>query len=437
MSRKCLVVGITLLFIGTAIIPSIGQPIEEVTLPISKGNTLYVGGSRPGNYSKIQDAINASYDGDTVFVFQGSYHEKVFINKSISVLGENASRTFINYTLEPNWYQHVVLICSHNVVFSGFTVVLEQGDSVGIRLNDSQNCTLSHNILKASWGMYLRNSYNTTIENNSFFTSVGGIAIADKNMNASYNIIKQNWFTNSGSPGHAWTFGVMLFDQARYNVISDNYFYYCTSHAIYSRSPFRNIIERNVIQQNISNGVGIGIYLYDMSTSPGNIIRENDITGCINGIATVGDYFTIENNSVHDNVDGMYISGYYYYLTVSNNTFLNDSFGLDMVYGMNGSTVEQNKFYGCWLALYLEYCHGLMIRYNDFMDNTWAVHPDHSSLNNISRNNFIRNRHYVLSFLSRNIWWGNYWNRPRFLPKLIVGFLPFIQFDWHPAQQPN
>jgi len=40
MKRKCLTVGIILLFIGTAIIPSSGQKIEKSSLPMSKGNAL-------------------------------------------------------------------------------------------------------------------------------------------------------------------------------------------------------------------------------------------------------------------------------------------------------------------------------------------------------------------------------------------------------------
>ena len=39
---------------------------------IKKRNISYVGGSGPGNYSKIQDAIENATKGDTVFVFDDS-----------------------------------------------------------------------------------------------------------------------------------------------------------------------------------------------------------------------------------------------------------------------------------------------------------------------------------------------------------------------------
>ena len=63
MKRKWLAIGIILLFVGTCIIPAIAKNTEK-PLSASRGNWLYVGGSGPGNYTRIQDAIDASNDGD-------------------------------------------------------------------------------------------------------------------------------------------------------------------------------------------------------------------------------------------------------------------------------------------------------------------------------------------------------------------------------------
>jgi parallel beta-helix repeat protein len=371
----------------------------------------------------------------TVFVFQGSYYGKVVINKSISVLGEDTNRTFINYTYEPDWDSYVVMIRSHDVVFSGFTAVLEQGDGVLLRLKDSRNCTISHNVFWATFGTYLLNSSYASIENNSFFTIAKGIYT-----NSSNGIIKNNWFTNKGKPGNLENCGVKLEVSANENVISGNYFYHCIHYAILSYSPYRNIIERNVIRVNNSYDEGIAVYLeYSEHFPPGNIVRENDIAGCDNGIGLSGDYFTVENNFIHDNDNGMVFSTFScYHVTVNNNTFMNDFNGLVMDYGKDGSTIERNIFQGCgrW-GLSLYQCSGLTIQFNNFTSNTCAVEPFQSNSNTFSQNNFIGNHHYIFSFLSRNSWQGNYWDAPRSLPKLILGILPFIQFDWHPAQQPN
>jgi len=66
--------------------------------PGNHGNTLYVGGAGPGNYSKIQDAINNASDGDTVFVCDDSspYQENLLVNTSVYLLGENRDTTVID-----------------------------------------------------------------------------------------------------------------------------------------------------------------------------------------------------------------------------------------------------------------------------------------------------------------------------------------------------
>ncbi len=79
MKRKWLAIGIILLFVGTCIIPATAQDTEELQ-PSSRGNWLYVGGSGPGNYTKIQDAIDNASDGDSVFVLM------VFIKKAVLLL---------------------------------------------------------------------------------------------------------------------------------------------------------------------------------------------------------------------------------------------------------------------------------------------------------------------------------------------------------------
>ena len=64
--KKILVVGIVLLFLGSSFLASVQS--KEYIKPLS--HNLYVGGSGPGNYTTIQEAVDASMNGDTVFVFQ-------------------------------------------------------------------------------------------------------------------------------------------------------------------------------------------------------------------------------------------------------------------------------------------------------------------------------------------------------------------------------
>ena len=77
----------------------------------NEGKTLYVGGTGPNNYTKIQDAINNASDGDTIIVYPGIYKESIIINKNLSLLGKiiNDKRPIIdggknNFTVEINKY---------------------------------------------------------------------------------------------------------------------------------------------------------------------------------------------------------------------------------------------------------------------------------------------------------------------------------------------
>lgn len=62
------------------------------------GTILYVGGGGPGNYTRIQDAIDNASDGDTVFVYNDSspYIENVVVDKSLDIVGEEANSTIVS-----------------------------------------------------------------------------------------------------------------------------------------------------------------------------------------------------------------------------------------------------------------------------------------------------------------------------------------------------
>jgi len=73
-------------------------------------NVLYVGGSGANNYTKIQDAINDANNGDTIFVYDGTYEEQIIVDKSIIIKGEDLNTIVIggfyvvaNYTTIENF----------------------------------------------------------------------------------------------------------------------------------------------------------------------------------------------------------------------------------------------------------------------------------------------------------------------------------------------
>jgi parallel beta-helix repeat protein len=127
--RKSLAVGIILLVIAGGIIPSFAQRDREKTsLLIVNGSIFYVGGSGPGNYSRIQDAINDSHMGDTVYVYNDSspYYEHLVIQKSITLRGEEETSTEINGSLLDTSLDTVNVTGDH-VTISGFYITNNHG----------------------------------------------------------------------------------------------------------------------------------------------------------------------------------------------------------------------------------------------------------------------------------------------------------------------
>ena len=85
------------------------------------------------------------------------------------------------------------------------------------------------------------------------------------------------------------------------------------------------------------------------------------------------------------------------------------------------------------------------ISYNKFIKTNCGLYQSGSEKNNIIANNFRKNK-FNAFFINCNqiLWEGNYWNRPRLLPKPIFGlkrfnqrlWTPCINYDFHPAMKP-
>jgi len=105
MLRRALVLAVIVLFVGAGVVPSIsGDKIKPVNVSVITEDTIYVDDdyneSTPGwndtHFDNIQDAIDAVFDGDTIYVYKGIYLENLKINKTISLVGEDRDSTIID-----------------------------------------------------------------------------------------------------------------------------------------------------------------------------------------------------------------------------------------------------------------------------------------------------------------------------------------------------
>ena len=340
---------------------------EPYSVPLNlDGNTLYVGGSGPGNFSKIQDAIDNATDGDTVFVYDDSspYIENVIINKSINLIGEKRHSTII----DSGGSGDVVIITANWVNISGFTIQNSGGSDFNA-------------------GIYVGSNHSTISGNNIIENNWLGIAV--------YYCIG-NTITSNKIIANRWS-GMVLYHS------NDN------------------TITSNTIR---SNKFGIHLGYSNGNTIKGNIIISNDNEG-IN--IQISNNNTIADNIVSKNEQGINLGGHSKYNTVSGNIVLLNEYGI-RIYESNNNTIWDNAIRWNMCGLSLLYSYSTIIKHNNFIRNIFQALFEY----------------YLPGGNFSNCWDGNYWNRPRLLPKPIFGwqyvepkrFDPYIEFDRSPALRP-
>ena len=194
--RKAVALTAAILFLGMCIVPLTSSiTIEKTTPVILKGNILYVGGSGTGNYTKIQDAIDDASDGDTVFVYNGTYYENVIVHKAINLVGEDATTTIIDgmhiddplwlntssinvcgftitNSLDDRWSQGICVIDKKwhgpgdpyitltDITISGCII---EYNSCGIRLSNTRNVEIAECIIRNNSGLSVYNIYSSHV----------------------------------------------------------------------------------------------------------------------------------------------------------------------------------------------------------------------------------------------------------------------------------
>jgi hypothetical protein len=122
--KKAFVYGLLLLFFTANVTSALNVNPANSPQPIPRGNWFYVGGMGPGNYTRIQDAIDNASDGDSIKVYPGIYYEnQIIINKALQIHGAEWATTIIDGSDALLASVGLVRIISNgDVTFQGFTV---------------------------------------------------------------------------------------------------------------------------------------------------------------------------------------------------------------------------------------------------------------------------------------------------------------------------
>lgn len=323
-----------------------------VTIPFASGADIYV----PDSYATVQDAINASADGDRIIVRPGSYVENIdFIGKAITVTSELGPDVTV---IDGGKVTSVVTFATgegSDSVLSGFTVTNGTGTydwpdfySGGGIYCDGSSPTIDGNI----------------IEDNSVDSGYGcgaGIYCWQGSPTICNNVIRKNRVVLNSMSWYGYGGGIYATD---------------------TTTIFGNIIENN---ETVNNGAGIhgggtihgniirnnGTWRYEYGKGGGvhggvtvtsNIIVGNNVGGyggggicCGSGTILVADNLIAENSATGSwcecNGGGLYATSD---VTVVNNMIVNNSVNGDYLFDGKGggacfetaATVVNNTIFG-------------------------------------------------------------------------------------------
>lgn len=256
----------------------------------------------PDEYSTIAEAVANASPGDTVFVKNGIYHENVWIDKSLLVVGEDSEKTVVIGEGDVN-EGNVFTLAADNVTVEGFTIesvdystAKEYANGVNIR---GDNCTVrGNNILNNFWGVLCPiQSYALITENNITGNHKEGIRF----YGGSYNTISGNFIAENKKSGIAI-------------------------------EGYSNVISGNTIRNN-TRGIGLGS---SYSVVFANVISDHSESG----IYFVGSNNTVAANLISDSEWGIYFPPYF--AAPNGNKFFHNNFvnvnqnvGVNSVYNIN------------------------------------------------------------------------------------------------------
>jgi parallel beta-helix repeat protein len=245
---------LSFILILTIVTPILTISVSSTTsnVMITSKNILYVGGTGPGNYSRIQDAIDNSTNGCIIFVFSGIYMESILIEKSLEIVGQDKNNTIIdgcknsfvvkifsNETKINNFTIHNSIENGINIDASGCFIdnnIFQYCDYLGLSLKNSSYATITNNIIRYNErGMCLcLCCFNTTIKNNKIEkNNYCGIYIYESCDN---HIFRNNVIENKCG---------IIFSKSHKNILYENNILLCKTCCLNFYKSSDNIIKNN------------------------------------------------------------------------------------------------------------------------------------------------------------------------------------------------
>jgi parallel beta-helix repeat protein len=425
--------------------------------------------------------IDGTNDGHAVDVFADWVNISGFTIQNSSIgISINANRSSVSNTLILNHFFGISLWLnsSNNIIIDNN---ITSNDDCDIYLSYSSNNTIRGNTIISDNGYGIRfdcSSNNSVTDNSITTNNTYGISIEYYSQN---NTITDNTITSNNY------YGIFLNWYSDHNNISGNNFF---NNGLWIDQSFNNNVKNNKVNgkplvylKDISNRVitedagqvllvncknitvenldlsntCVGIALFETNNS---IIRNNVCSKNLVGIYLWGSSKnTITDNNISNNSwNGILLDSWWYYSdnnTIMDNIISHNRWGIELSDSSRNditcNTIINNTYYGIFFhnsdnnhikdnniafnieaGVFLWSSSSNVLKENNIISNHFGIDLYHScNRNKILKNNFIGNKWSVYFKNSyKNIWLLNYWNRPRILPKLILGRIEIVYPEW-------
>jgi len=252
----------------------------------------------PADYNTIQAAVDAASSGDTIYVYNGRYHENIIISKSLTLLGQDEANVIIDGDRSGN----CIKLSSSDVIVNGFTITNASGSGLYAIYSDLNvgNVTITDST-KSGINFNYGNTF--TIRNSTIDGNGGGIIYAGSATGDA--VVEDNIITNNIGSGVSISLAEGKSATVKNNKIDNNAGSYSDGISIsIAGSGGLMTIENNPV----TRSGRYGIYLQGGRTE--SIVADSSVesSGSYGLYAVISD-LNVENVTITDNTNsGIYFT---------------------------------------------------------------------------------------------------------------------------------